>query len=68
MKKLYGAYNIAKFLGKEKIYVQLAVILQLCNAPKVINDRGINTYCITEAQAETLKVMLESMKKVFNEK
>ena len=70
MKKLYGIYEIAKYLGWEKDYMRLGVVIAICNAPKTLsqnpNSKGINVYCITEGQAEALKVMIESMRKVLN--
>ena len=67
MNKLYGAYNIAKFIGYEGNYADMATFLRVFEVAQVRNKTNVLTYCITEDQANKLKEVIESIKRVFKE-
>ena len=64
MKKYRGGYQICKALGFGFAdYTKVTTFLNLINAPMEINERGVKTYCLTEAQVWFLKNELEKIKK-----
>ena len=65
MRKIYGAYQIAEFLGLKKQYIDVATLLRVVGAPLVRNERNILTYCVTEDQAIIIKITLQNLQKVF---
>ena len=61
-----GIFNIAVKLGMQKNFTRLSGILSTINAPKKINQRGMNVYSLTEEQVEIINFHLNQMRKELN--
>jgi len=67
MKKIYGGYEITKALGYPLMdYCKIMNLLNLLDAPMQVNEKRVNTYCLTEYQIKYLKNALRKLKEYFN--
>lgn len=69
MKRLFGGYEITKFMGHPLMdYVKITNFLNLIEAPMSLNNKKVNGYCLTEKQARLVKDTLEELKRKLQEK
>jgi hypothetical protein len=66
MKKYYGGYEITKAMNNSPVdYIKITSFLSLINVPMEINERGVNTYVLTEEQVKYLKKTIKNLRRVF---
>ena len=62
--KLYGGYEIAKYLGYQGEYVKVTNLLNFLEVP-MEQKRYLQVYSLTKEQAKILGAWIEKGKKLF---